>query len=103
MRNNGLPPPLERLIVDTSRNPGRRVLRQGYVEAIGHRMWLSAEFFRRVPDSSQDRLLASNLVEVSERSDGLISVLANHEPFRDDSTAEKQSELRGLLFPTAGS
>uniref|UniRef100_A0A173H0F5 Uncharacterized protein n=1 Tax=Pandoraea faecigallinarum TaxID=656179 RepID=A0A173H0F5_9BURK len=37
-RSNGLPPPLEMEIVDVSINPGRWVLRSGYVEAIGSRM-----------------------------------------------------------------
>ena len=31
MRSNGLPPPLEQMVIDISRNPGRRRIRQGFV------------------------------------------------------------------------
>jgi len=45
LRESGLPPPLDSLIVDTSGNPSRRVLRPGYVEMIGSPMWISDAFF----------------------------------------------------------
>lgn len=48
MRNNGLPPPLNRMEIDTSHNPGRRVLRRGFVEAVGAPMWLSAKFLAQM-------------------------------------------------------
>ena len=57
MKSNDLPPPLNQTIVDTSRNPGRRILQNGYIEAIGHRMWLGPEFFRRVPRVKKRRSL----------------------------------------------
>src|SRR5262249_16020124 len=55
--SNGLPYPLEKQIIDTSRNPGRRVLRRGFVEAIGALMWLGKVFFERV--RSWDSVIAS--------------------------------------------
>ncbi|MCB9689066.1 MAG: hypothetical protein H6735_28750 [Alphaproteobacteria bacterium] len=45
--DNGLPPPLDQLVVDTSRNPGRRRIRnEGLVEGLGHRMWFGADYPR---------------------------------------------------------
>ncbi len=34
-KSNDLPPPLEQTIIDTSDNPGRRLLRNGYHEVVG--------------------------------------------------------------------
>lgn len=45
--DNGLPPPLNQKVVDTSRNPGRRLIRsEGLVEGLGHRMWFGADYSR---------------------------------------------------------
>jgi hypothetical protein len=100
MKSNDLPPPLDQMIVDTSRNPGRRILRDGYVEAIGHRMWLGPEFFRRVPGVSREAVLSTPWLKVTERPDGILELVAQDEPFVDDSTADLQNRLRRLLFPT---
>lgn len=40
-KSNGLPFPLTQEIVDISKNPGRWVLRNGYIEAVGAFMWVS--------------------------------------------------------------
>ena len=45
LRSNGFPEPLERLEIDTSRNPGRPVLRGGYIECVGSTMWLGPSFW----------------------------------------------------------
>ena len=100
MKSNGLPYPLERQVVDTSRNPGRRVIRQGYVEAIGHRMWLGPEYFSRVPGADRDAIMNADWLQVTELDNGILEVVASDEPFTDDSTADIQNRLRRLLFPT---
>lgn len=100
MRSNDLPPPLNKMLVDTSRNPGRRVLRQGYVEAIGHRMWLGPAYFARVPRADRDAIVNAGWLQVTERENGILEVVASDEPFTDDSTADIQDRLRRLLFPT---
>lgn len=99
MKDNGAPPPLRRMIVDTSQNPGRRVLRSGYVEAIGHRMWLGAEYFRRVPGASRDAVDSADWLTSHELPNGVIEVVVGSEPFGDVSTAPTQERLRMLLFP----
>ena len=99
MKSNGLPAPLEQMIVDTSETPGRRVLRNGYVEAIGHRMWLGSEFFARVPGADREEVLRDPTFETRELEDGILEVVAHPEPFVDGSTSEIQDRLRRLLFP----
>ena len=100
MRSNDLPPPLAQMIVDTSQNPGRRVLRTGYVEAVGHHMWLGPEFFNRVPGVDRGAVLSAAGLQVEELDDGVLELVAHPGPFVDDTTAEVQIRLRALLFPT---
>ena len=88
------------MIVDISGNPGRRILRDGYVEAIGHRMWLGPGFFRRVPGASREAVTSASWLKVAERPDGILELVAQEEPFVDASTADLQNRLRRLLFPT---
>ena len=98
MKSNELPPPLDQMIVDTSHNPGRKILREGYVEAIGHRMWLGLEFFRRVPGVRRDALLAESWLHVVELDNNVLELTAHKKPFVDETTAEIQNRLRALLF-----
>ena len=44
-KSNGLPYPLEKAIVDTSANVGRKRFRNGYIEAVGAVMWLGEPFW----------------------------------------------------------
>ena len=76
------------------------MLRQGYVEAIGHRMWLGPEYFARVPGAERDAIMNVDWLEVTELENGILEIVATGEPFTDDSTAEIQDRLRWLLFPT---
>lgn len=100
MRDNGLPPPLARLMVDTSQNPGRRVLRDGYVEAVGHAMWLGPGYFLRVPGADIAAIMSADGLRVSELASGLVEIVASEEPFTDDTPDGIQEGLRRLLFPT---
>lgn len=43
--SNGLPAPVNLVIIDTSSNPGRWTYRQGYVDAVGSPMWVSKAFW----------------------------------------------------------
>lgn len=96
--SNGLPPPLDQMIVDTSCNPGRRRLRDGFVEAIGHQMWLGPEYFRRVPGADREAIRSASWLKVTERPGGILELLAQEEPFVDRRTADLQVRLRRLLF-----
>lgn len=99
-RHNGLPPPLDQIVIDTTHNPGRTIVRDGYVEAIGHKMWLGPEFFRRVPGSSLGSLCEAPWARISDLPDGLVEVVSSDEPFVDETSLDVQYALRRLLFPT---
>ncbi len=98
MKSNGLPPPLEQMIVDTSRNPSRRVVRKGYVEAIGGTMWLMPSFFERVGRDIRQRLESAEWVNISSARGGLLRLQIGNGLFEDSSTEGAQRELRGILF-----
>jgi len=99
MKSNGLPFPLEKTIIDISKNPSRRLIRDGYIEAIGSRMWLGPEFFQRVPKASRQAILSASWLEVSELESGILEIRPPKAPFVDLSTADTQNRLRHLLFP----
>lgn len=99
MKSNGLPPPLDQMEIDTSGNPGRNVLRQGYIEAIGSAMWLGNLFWERVGvDRFASILLLKNQGFKVYEGDGFLKIVASDEVFSDASTLEKQCALRQALF-----
>ncbi|MFV3404172.1 hypothetical protein ACNFIC_09460 [Pseudomonas sp. NY15463] len=99
MKSNGLPPPLDQMEIDTSGNPGRNVLRQGYIEAIGSTMWLGSLFWERVGVDKRScvSLLESQGVKVYEGVK-FFKVVTSDKIFSDDSTMEEQHALRQILF-----
>lgn len=98
-KTNGLPAPLTQMEIDTSGNPGRIELRQGYVEAIGSTMWLSDLFWERVGKNKITTLLLLRAqgLEVFEGGE-VVKVVASEKCFHDDVTIEKQRILREVLF-----
>lgn len=99
LRHNNLPPPLDGMDIDISRNPGRWAFRQGYVEAVGSTMWLGGDFWKLVGEHRRDALLAANWADVKEVASGVLRVQVAPEPFCDDSTADLQDRLRQTLYP----
>jgi hypothetical protein len=99
MKSNGLPPPLDQLEIDTSANPGRNVLRQGYIEAIGSTMWLGNLFWERV---GVDRFARISLLEHQGfnvyECGRVVKVVTSDKVFSDNSTLENQCALRRILF-----
>lgn len=100
MKSNGLPFPLEQMIVDTSRNPGRRIFREGYVEGVGSVMWLGQQFWT-LTGASEQSVLAADWLRCRQLSQGVLRVQAADEPFAtsESASAELQDRLRLLLFP----
>ncbi|MBI5939485.1 MAG: hypothetical protein HY859_03575 [Caulobacterales bacterium] len=60
-RPNGLPYPLAAIEIDTSRNPGRYVLRDGYIEAVGATMWVGQGYWAKTKISSGKRGTGTHL------------------------------------------
>jgi hypothetical protein len=100
LRENGLPPPLDSLIIDTSRNPSRRVLRPGYVEMIGSPMWISETFFRFHSRQFDASSLERSGFDVSYR-DGITRIEFAGGAFVSDDTYDKQRVLREAVYGSA--
>jgi hypothetical protein len=98
MKSNGLPPPVEQQIIDTTKNPGRWSFCAGYVEAVGPKMWLGPGFWRRVGKVDRERLAAADWLRVVEENDRVLKLQIEGIDFVDESTAEIQDRLRALLF-----
>ena len=83
--------------VDTTGNPGRRVLQHGYVEAIGAEMWLGAgyqHFFPGVEQRLPDDWIAA-------RNDTTLHIVSYPTFFTQPhgEQREVQDTLRAVLFP----
>lgn len=100
MISNGLPPPLEKTIVDTSQNLGRRILRIGYVEAIGYLMWLGDKFWS-LSGANKNDVLKQHWINNQILENGLLRIQIGNNSFSSDEGSEgvDQQQLRQLLFP----
>ena len=101
MRHNGQPSPLDRMVIDTTSNPGREVFHKGYKEAVGGVAWYSEAFFG-ITGANKDELLAQDEYEISEE-DEIIRVILD-ESFLTDAEGDKkleerQNKLRKILYP----
>ena len=98
MISNNLPPPLEKMIIDTSNNPGRRIIRMGYVEAIGSPMWLGRQFWERTGADKKSVMDTftndSRLIE-----NDVLRIQVSDKPFTKDSDPALQNRLRYVLYP----
>ena len=91
--HNGLPPPLDAMWIDISRNPGRRYLREGFQEAVSSPMWLR-----------DDQITKAKADEIGSRPGFLVTsheahycVRHSRSPF-DEDTHEEQESLRAVCF-----
>jgi len=97
-KSNGLPFPLERVIIDITGNSGRWELKKGYVESIGSTMWV---------DKSLANDLGSN-ISVADSDDGfsvsdlghVLKIEVQEECFKSATgdEAEIQDRLRKKLY-----
>jgi hypothetical protein len=100
MRSNDLPPPLQQMVIDTSRNPGRRVLRNGFVEAVGSPMWLGQEFWA-VTGVRPEVVLEQRWMRCEALANAVVRTAPHADPFSsaEGETADVQRRKRELLFP----
>lgn len=103
MRSNGLPYPLEKQIIDTSANPGRRCLRNGYIEVVGGLMWLGEPFWALTGASKHRVEGAFPWLQISHPTPSVVRVQSDEGYFRsaEGSSASHQVDLRAVLFPSA--
>lgn len=97
-KSNGLPPPLERLEIDTSNNPGRWLFHVGFIEAVGSTMWLSPFFWSLVGVSRKEILFSTSEFDVRNLPNGITQVKVADHCFRDGDNHEVQCKLRSILF-----
>lgn len=100
MKSNGLPFPLEQTIIDTSTNPGLRILRSGFIEAIGSMMWFGEHFWEVVRVKKED-VCKKNWITCLSISDHVVFIKLSEVPFENDhgESLITQNKLRTLLFP----
>ncbi|MEW8139706.1 MAG: hypothetical protein AB2761_21805 [Candidatus Thiodiazotropha endolucinida] len=98
MKSNNLPPPLKQMIIDTSNNPGRRIIRMGYVEAIGSPMWLGRQFWERT-DAYKIEVMESFPNHSKLIGDDILRIQVLDKPFTEDSDVTLQNRLREVLYP----
>lgn len=90
------------LVIDTSANLGRRVLADGYVEAVGGTMYMGPEFWAR-SGASFDTVARLPFVIEHTEINGMHKFVFNDSYFRSDTgiEGEIQRELRRALYPSA--
>jgi hypothetical protein len=97
-KSNGLPPPLTQMEIDISRNPGRWLLRHGYVEAVGSVMWLSNLFWNRTGRDRSDGVHSAEWLSTSEPSKGIVEIRSSEHCFISEDTADVKNRLRDVLY-----
>ena len=100
MKSNGLPYPLEQQGIDISKNPGRRILREGYVETVSAVMWLGEQFWA-LTGANKQSVLAADWLRCEQLPQGVLRIQASDTPFTtaEGASGDVQDRLRGLLFP----
>jgi len=100
MISNGLPYPLGQQIIDTSRNPGRRILRDGYIEVIGAVMWLGESFWQ-LSGADRKQVADAEWLRTSNSAPSFTKLQAAERCFTtvEEGSAAVQAKLRTLLFP----
>lgn len=103
MKPNGPPPPLDRMEIDISRNPGRRVLRRGFIEAVGCPMWLGESFWS-ITGASREVICAESSLRCETRPGNVVRLRPADAPFTtaEGKAGELQDRLRVLLYPRVG-
>ncbi|MCV2884709.1 hypothetical protein OE749_08375 [Aestuariibacter sp. AA17] len=97
MKSNGLPPPLEQLEIDISKNAGLRKLCVGYVEAIGAKMWLSERFLERI-GKSIEYISNESGAKITYLQGDIYMLSQPFNSFVDDRSIVEQRKLRKALY-----
>ena len=74
------------------------VLCDGYVEAIGHCMWIGPKYQERTPGADLNHVRRSRH-RLTQLGNGLLELRAGNAPFVDATTRDVQVDLRALVFP----
>jgi len=99
---NGYSSPLDRMVLDISDNPGRRVIRRskGFVEVIAAQMWVGEEFWRRAETDNGD-ILAKLPGRHEHLENGVTYLHFSDDLFTEKTDQEWIRELRNTLYPNS--
>jgi len=102
-KSNNLPDFVESDIIDISGNPGRRMIREGYLEFVSSLMWLGKPFWK-LTGASRNKVLEQDWLKCKELSNNVLQVHARNKPFvsAEGEQGAMQDRLRDLLFPHHG-
>jgi len=100
LRPNGMPYPLDRMEIDTSRNPGRWRFGTGYIEAVGSIMWLGSSFWE-LAGADKGKLENVTWLKRFEQTPNTSKIEVADGCFTtgEGEFGERQLLLRSLLFP----
>jgi hypothetical protein len=100
MRPSGSPYPLNRMLIDTSANPGRWLFHTGYIEAVGSTMWLGQPFWQ-LTQANPERVANIPWLKHSYPVPSVMRIEAADHCFTtaEGSSGKLQNDLRALLFP----
>lgn len=103
MKSNGLPPPLDQMVIDVSGNPGRWSLRNGYLEAVSNPIWLGDRFWALAGVDRASVLRSDVWLHVRQLDDGLVCLHSHDGQFEsdDDVQGPLQNRIRSLLYSSA--
>ncbi len=94
--SNRLPFPLEQKIIDTTKNPGKYEIKDGYIKVAAYRMWLDANLVERlgVDIKSLEMTLGA---KVSCHND-IYLVHVGESPFTESTPKEVLLNMKNLIF-----
>lgn len=96
--SNGLPFPLERKIIDTSKNPGSWKFKKGYIESVSSTMWLGEKFWSKAGDN-KEAVIKTDWLQIEELG-SVTKLRLQGRPFTTSNGKEGilQNKLRNLLY-----
>jgi len=92
--SNGLPFPLEQEVIDTSANPGRFLIKQGYREAVSSPMWIAESLIGNISQLKTVPKLAVKPIGTHVRIEYNISPFTS----ADGEQAYVQNAIRGAIY-----
>ncbi len=99
MKSNDLPFPLEQMIIDTSKNPGRRILKDGYVEFVSSHMWVSEHFLELMPVNKEKKISELNDNFKVVEANGLLFIKLSNELYTEEkNNPESLNKLREIIY-----
>lgn len=96
--SNGLPPPLNQDIIDISKNPGRSIMRLGFIEAIGSTMWINKNLFELTKTNEDSIYIDNEFFEISNIDENNIKISSLVGKFCNEDTSNAQNLLRSIIY-----